>query len=116
MHGNFAPKYISHHIRRWHDKQFKRMLNFREGKLPRLQNLRKLAKATCMKDYRQPFLKHAQNLSTLYVDTNDLESDKTAESIANTIIDLATSLKNDQYNASISNIILRTDNTALNQK
>ena len=69
-----------------------------------------------MKDYRQPFLKHVQNLSTLYVDTNDLESDKTAESIANTIIDLATSLKNDQHNASISNIILRTDNKTLNQK
>ena len=51
-----------------------------------------------------------------YVGTNDIDSDKTDESIANTIIDLATSLKNDQLYVSISNMILRTDHTNLNEK
>ena len=40
----------------------------------------------------------------------------TVKSIANTIIVLAMSLKNDQHDVSISNIILRTGNTDLNGK
>ena len=51
-----------------------------------------------------------------YVGTNDIDSDKTDESIANTIIDLATSLKTDQHYVSISNMILRIDHTNLNEK
>ena len=51
-----------------------------------------------------------------YVSTNDIDSDKTDESIANTIIDLATSLKTDQHYVSISNMILRIDHTNLNEK
>ena len=43
--------------------------------------------------------------------TNDLYSDQTAESIVNTIIDHATSLKNDQHNTNTN-----TDNTNLNEK
>ena len=52
-------------------------------------------KTTCMKDYMQPSLRNTPNHFILHVGTNDLVSDKTAESIANTTIDLATSLKND---------------------
>ena len=74
------------------------------------------AKITCMKDYMQPFLRNAPNHFILHAGINDQDSDKTAESIANTIIDLATSLKHDQHDVSISKIILRTDNTNLNQK
>lgn len=63
-----------------------------------------------MKDYIQPFLRNTPNHFT-YVSTNDLYSDQTAESIANTIIDHATSLKNDQHNTNTN-----TDNTNLNEK
>ena len=73
------------------------------------------AKTTCTKDYMQPSLRNAPNHFILHVGTNDLDSDKTAKSIANTIIDLAMSMKNDQH-VSISNIILRIDNTNLNEK
>ena len=64
----------------------------------------------------QPSLRNAPNYFILHVGTKDLDSDKTAESIANTIINLATSLKNDQHDVSISNIILRTNNTNLTEK
>ena len=74
------------------------------------------AKATCMIHYIQPSLSNAPNYFILHVGTNDLDSDKTAESIANTIIDHAMSLKNDQHDVSISNIILKTGNTNLNEK
>ena len=74
-----------------------------------------VAKTTCMKDYMQPSLRNVPNHFILHVCTNDLDSNKTAKSIANTIIDLTTSLKNDQYDVSISNM-LRTDNTNLNEK
>lgn len=73
-------------------------------------------KTKCMKDYMQPSLKNPANLFTLHVGTNDFGSEETAESIANTIINLATSLKNDQHGVSISNVLLRTDNANLNEK
>ena len=41
---------------------------------------------------------------------------KTAKSMANTTIDLATLLENDQHDISISNVIPRMDNTNLNKK
>ena len=53
------------------------------------------SKTTCMKDYMQPSLRNAPKHFILHVGTNDLDSDKTAESIVNTIIDLARSLKDD---------------------
>ena len=58
-------------------------------------------KTTCMKDFMQPSLRNVPNHFTIHVGTNDLNSDKTAESIANSIIDLATSLKNDQHDISV---------------
>ena len=48
--------------------------------------------------------------------TNDLNSNQTSEVIAKEIVDLATSLKNNQHDVSVSNIILRTDNSKLNAK
>ena len=74
------------------------------------------AKPTCMKDYMKPSLRNAPNYFILHVGTNDLNSDKTSKSIANTIIDLATSVKNEQYDVSLSNIILGMDNSKLNEK
>ena len=61
-------------------------------------------------------LRNPPNHFILHVGTNDLDSDKTAESMANTINCLAKSLKNDQYDVSISDILLITDNTNLNEK
>ena len=71
---------------------------------------------TCMENYKQPSLWNAPKCFILHVSTNDLDSNETAESITNTIIDLATSLKNDEHDLSISNIILRMYNTNLNVK
>ena len=68
------------------------------------------AKTTCMKDYIQRSLRNAPNHLILHVATNDLDPDKTDKSIANTKIDLTTSLKNDQHDISISNT------TNLNEK
>ena len=64
----------------------------------------------------QSSLRNAPNDFILHVGTNDLDSDKTGKSIANIIIDLVASLKNDQHDVNISNIILGTDNTNLNEK
>ena len=52
----------------------------------------------------------------LHVGTSDLNSNQTSEVIAKEIVDLATSLKNNQHDVSVSNIILRTDNSKLNAK
>ena len=43
-------------------------------------------------------------------------TNQTSEVIAKEIVDLATSLKNNQHDVSVSNIILRTDNSKLNAK
>ena len=61
-------------------------------------------------------LRNVPNHFILHAGTNVLYAGKTAESIANAIIELATSLKNDQPDVKKSNIILRTDNTNLNEK
>ena len=50
-------------------------------------------KTTCMKDYMQPSIRNAPNYFILHVGNNDLGPDKRAESVASTIINLATSLK-----------------------
>ena len=73
-------------------------------------------KTTCMKDYMQPSFRNAPNHFTLHVGNNDLDFEKTAESIANTILDHPTPLRNDQHDVITSNIILRAYNTNLNEK
>ena len=74
------------------------------------------AKTSCMKDYVKPLLRSTPNHFILHVGTNDLNSHQTSEVIAKEIVDLATSLKNNQHDVSVSNIILRTDNSKLNAK
>ena len=46
----------------------------------------------------------------------DLSSDKSAEEIARSIIDLATSIKNEKHDVSISNIIIRADDKKLEER
>ena len=74
------------------------------------------AKTSCMKDHVKPSLRSPPNHFILHVGTNDLNSNQTSEVIAREIVDLATSLKNNQHGVSVSNIILRTDNSKLNAK
>ena len=74
------------------------------------------AKTSCMKDYVKPSLRSTPNYFMLHVGTNDLNSNQTCKVIAKEIVDLATSLKNNQYDVSVSNIILRIDNSKLNAK
>ena len=69
-----------------------------------------------MKDYVKPSLRSPPNHFILHVGTNDLNSNQTSEAIAKEIVDLATSLKKNQHEVSVSNIIFRIDNSKLNAK
>ena len=73
-------------------------------------------KTSCMKDYVKPSSRSTSNHFILHAGTNDLNSNQTSGVIAKEIVDLATSLKNNQHDVSVSNIILRTDNSKLNAK
>ena len=63
-------------------------------------------KTTCMNDYVKPSVRSSADHFILHVGTNDLSSDKSPEEIAGSIIDLATLIKNENIDASISNIII----------
>ena len=67
------------------------------------------AKTTCMHDYVKPLVRSSPDHFILHVGTNDLSSDKSPEEIARSITDLATSIKNEKHDVSISNIIIRAD-------
>ena len=68
------------------------------------------AKTTCMHDYVKPSVRNSPDHFILHVGTNDLSSDKSPEEIARSIIDLATSIKNN------SNIIIRVEDKKLEEK
>ena len=74
------------------------------------------AKTTCMHDYVKPSVRSSPDHFILHVGTNDLPSDKSLEEIARSIIDLATSVKNEKHDVSISNIIIRTDDKKTRKK
>ena len=59
------------------------------------------AKTSCMKDYVKPSLRSTPNNFTLQFGTNDLNFNQTSEVIAKEIIDIATSLKNNQHDLSV---------------
>ena len=52
----------------------------------------------------------------VHVGTKDLNSEVSSNSIAEPIVDLAVSQKTESNDVSVSNIVLRTDNSLLNQK
>ena len=56
-----------------------------------------------MKDYLKP------DYFVLHVGTNDLDSDRSPDLIAKSIVDVASSLKTDKHDVTISNIITRND-------
>ena len=68
------------------------------------------AKTTCMSDCLKPSVRSSPDHFILHVGTNDLSLYKSLEEIARSIIDLATSLKNQKHDASISNIIIQAKN------
>ena len=74
------------------------------------------AKVQCMEDYKKPSIRDKPDHFIIHVGTNDLNSEVSPKSIAESIVDLAMSLKTESNDVSVSNIILRTDNSLLNQK
>ena len=69
-----------------------------------------------MNDYVKPSVRSNPDHFILHVGTNDLSLDKSSEEIARSIIDLATSVKNEKHDVSISNIIIRADDKKLEEK
>ena len=74
------------------------------------------AKTKCMKDYMKPSLGENPDHSLLQVGTNDLNTERSPELIAKSIVDLATTLKRNSRDVSASNIIVRGNNSNLNEK
>ena len=74
------------------------------------------AKTTCMNDYVKPLVRSSPDHFILHLGTNDLSSDKSPEEIARSNIDLATSIKNEKHDVSISNIRIRADDKKLEEK
>ena len=67
------------------------------------------AKVRCMKDYLKPYLRENSDHFVLHVGTEDLDSDWSPDLIAKSIVDVASSLKTDKHDVTISNIITRND-------
>ena len=64
------------------------------------------AKTACMHDYLKPLVRSSLDHFILHAGTNDLSSDKSPEELARSITDLATSIKNEKHDVSISNNII----------
>ena len=69
-----------------------------------------------MKDYMKPSLRQNPDHFILHVGKNDLNTERSPELIAKSIVDLATTLKGNSRDVSVSNIIVRTDKSNLNEK
>ena len=67
------------------------------------------AKVRCMKDYLKPSLRENPDHFVLHVGTNDLDSDRSPDLIAKSIVNVASSLKTDKHDVTILNIITRND-------
>ena len=65
-----------------------------------------------MRGYKKPWVRDQPELSIAHVATNDLSSKVSSK----LIVDIAISLKTESNDASVSNIILITDNPLLSQK
>ena len=69
------------------------------------------AKTRCMHDNTKPMIReinHEQII--LHVDSNDLNSEKSTSQVANSIIELVNSLKNEANSIHVSSIVPRNDN------
>ena len=68
------------------------------------------ATVQCKAEYVKPSLRDKPNHLILHVGTNDLNTSKTAESIATSIVEQAITVKDDHHDVSLSNIVIRRDN------
>ena len=66
------------------------------------------ATVQCMADYINPLLHDKPSHPILHVGTNHLNSSKTAESVATSIVEQAI-IKDDHHDVSVSNIVIRKD-------
>ena len=73
-------------------------------------------KAQCIDHYKKPSMRDIPDLFIVYVGTNDLNSEVSSKSIAETIVDFAMSLKSESNNVRVSSVALRIDNPLFNQK
>ena len=69
-----------------------------------------------MKDYMKLSLREKADHFILHLDTNKLNTEGSPEHIAKYIADLTTALKCNSSDVSVSNIIVRGDNSTLNGK
>ena len=67
------------------------------------------ATTQCMTYYMKPWIRAKPNHFILHVRTNDLNSNAPPDEIAKTVIDLASELKSDKSDVSISSVIKRAD-------
>ena len=67
-------------------------------------------KVSCMKDYLKPSIRE-NNLDhfIFHVGTNDIPSEKTPQVIAQSIVDLATTVANDNLQVTVSSIVAQND-------
>ena len=68
-----------------------------------------VVKVRCMKDQIKPSVKEKPDHIVLHLGTNDLVSDRPPDLIAKSIVDVAPSMKNENPDVTVSNIITRTD-------
>ena len=73
------------------------------------------AKIQCIDDYKKPSIRDEPGYFIVQFGTNDLNSEVSSKHVE-LIVDLAMCLKTESTDVSVSNIILRTDNSLLNQK
>ena len=69
-----------------------------------------------MEDYKKLSIRDEPGYFIVHVGTNDLNSEVSLKSIAESIVDLAMCLKTESKDVGVSNIVLRTDNPLLKQK
>ena len=67
------------------------------------------AKVRCMKDHIKPSLREKPDHIVFHVGRNDLVSDRPPDLIAKSIVDVASSMKNENNDVTVSNIIARAD-------
>ena len=67
------------------------------------------AKVRCRKDHIKPTLREKPDHIVLHVGTNDLVSDWPPDLIVKSIVDVPSSMKNENHDVTVSNIITRAD-------
>ena len=67
------------------------------------------ARVRCMQDYVRPTLRENPDHVIIHIGTNDLASNTPAKKVAESIIDLASTLKSDSCSVAISSITVRND-------